>query len=161
MVIIATWHVCSYIWVTSTTTTMHCFHSALYCQSQASRDFLAAVSSRGHHMQWHMYCSLLYTLTIDGKVVPYDLCFDSNITVETTLLKQQSHDLPAAVSCVSQWHNHVIDASHAHDYTYCNWGDQIWLKQLGCFCSVTIEESLLLSEQFYCCSPQCNTKSML
>ena len=45
-----------------------------------------------------MYCSLLYTLTIDGKVVLYDLCFDSNIAVETTLLKQQSHDLPAAVS---------------------------------------------------------------
>jgi len=32
---------------------------------------------------------LTVPLTIDGRVVLYDLCFDSNITVETTLLKQQ------------------------------------------------------------------------
>ena len=30
------------LWVTSTITTMYCFHSALYCQSLASHDFMLA-----------------------------------------------------------------------------------------------------------------------
>jgi len=59
LVIIATWPVCSYEPQVATTATMHCFHNALYCQSRASRHFLAAVS-RGHHMQWRV----LLTVTL-------------------------------------------------------------------------------------------------
>jgi len=46
---------CLQLWVTSTTTTTYCFHSALYCQSLASHDRPINLSC-GHHMQWHMYC---------------------------------------------------------------------------------------------------------
>ena len=62
------------------TVSFHCAILQLYFQFSVSR---------GHPMQWHVYCSLLYTLTTDGRVVLYNLFFDSNIIVETTLLKQQ------------------------------------------------------------------------
>ena len=77
---------CLQLWVTSTstTTTMYCFHSAVYFQSLKSHDLmLAAVSQCEHHMQWHVLPTV--TITIDGRVV---FCFNSTcITVETTLLK--------------------------------------------------------------------------
>jgi len=60
----------------NTTTTMDCFHSAVPCQSLASHDLvLAAVSCEYHNhaMTPHDWSTVM--LTIDSRVVLYNLCF--------------------------------------------------------------------------------------
>ena len=79
-------------------------HSALYCQSSASHDSYSCELCASIAMT---HVLLTVTLTNTGRIVLYDLCFNSSITVETSyivraIIHLSPHDLLAPVIRVSR-----------------------------------------------------------